>query len=482
MTSIRKESPAWTPVDSTPEPDTPSPLRIEEVLFEIVSYLDRPTLHSCLQVSKIWYRASIRVLWAAVQWKSSSWAASFIPEFKRYGHYAVELQDNFNADLDLIAKTCNSLRELRLTWTSATDITLQKVLQASPKISSLYLFSCRYLTQDALGIIGQLQSLQRLEIKNLTQVNEQTIVALLQACPLLDHLALEDVRLDQVMLNSLGATPLKLRTLSLTRSSPTGNLTRNLLRNSPQLREFSLARNLHTALTREDILPLRDMYKHLFSLNLESCKAITSEALLALFYTCPQLERVNVSGTMMDDVALNILAINCPKIFSLNISWCSQISDQGLSRFLHSYPGLRYLNITSTSFYSAAIFQEPAWACVGLETLIMNGMDMTRPHLSPQANHALMFLQLGRLSKLQDLALGGPYMDLQLSAGLARLDGLVCLHSIRITQLQTVLAEDEIRWFVTAWPTLRRAKFDNETLPRPWYRYFRRQRPHLVLG
>ncbi|KAG0344541.1 hypothetical protein BG004_004376 [Podila humilis] len=481
MTNLIIWQPEWTAIDKAlTDPGNPSPLRIEEVLYEIVSYLDRQSLHSCVLVSKVWYRASIRALWAAVQWKSSTWTASFVPEFKRYGHYARELQDNFNVDLDLVAKTCNSLLELRLTWTSATDVTLRKVLQASPRISHLYLFSCRYLTQDSLHTIGELQALQRLELKNLIHISEPTLVCLLLSCPKLEHLSLEDVRLDQILLDSLGSTSLRLKTLSLSRSSPTGNLVQCLLRNSPHLLDFSLARNLHTALSRDDMLAVGDVTKRLVNLNLESCKGITPDALVWFAETCPKLERLNMSGTLVNDTALEVMAVCCPSIVSLNLAWCSHISDQGLSRFMGAYHGLRYLNISSSTSFSAAIFSGP-WSCTGLESLIMSGLDMTRPHLNPQANHSLMFRQLGQLSNLQDLAMGGPHMDLQLSSGLSQLDGLSSLSSIRIMQLQTPLAEDEIRWIVGAWPLLKRAKFDADTLPRPWYRYFVRQRPHVVL-
>ncbi|KAF9409617.1 hypothetical protein BGZ94_001900 [Podila epigama] len=462
--------------------ESPSPLRIEEILVEIVSYLNRSSLHSCVQVSKIWYRASIRYLWAIVQWKSPSWASSFLPEFKRYGHYAVELQDNFKADLELIASVCNNLRELRLTWTSPTDAALHKVLLASPNITTLSLSSCRFLTQDSFAAISQLCSLQSLDLSNLTLVDEQSIVMLARACPLLEHLVFTDVRLDEILLDSLDMALFHLSTLRIVRSNPTGNLVQHLIQNTTRLTELSLARNLRMSLTVQQVLSFRDRLGHITLLNLESCKMITAEAFEILVHASPELERLNVSGTVIGDACLDVLPQLCPKIFSLNMSACPAISDQTLGRFLRSHAGLRYLNISSPEFYSAAIFDDPPWACTDLETLLMNGLDMTGPHYAPQENHSLMFLQLSRLSKLQDLSLGGPFMDLRLSAGMERLEGLESLCSIRITQLQTSLAEDEIRWIIEAWPKLKRAKFDHDILPRPWLRYFHRQRPHLVLG
>ncbi|KAF8936422.1 F-box and leucine-rich repeat protein 4 [Dissophora ornata] len=460
-----------------------SPLDIEEVLYEIVSYLDKHSLHSCVSVSRIFYRASIRALWSTVQWKNFGWTQSFLSEFERYGHYTVELHENYSADLDRIARICTNLHELRLSWTLATDEKLGSILQSSPKISSLFLYSCKSLTSRALSHITKLTGLRRLELKNMIHIDEPSLVAVLESCTMLEHLTLEDVRLDRIALESLGSTPLKIRTMALTRSSPTGNLVKNILRNSPLIKELSLARNVHSVLSMDDLLPLKDMYRHITNLNLESCKGVNSETLLSLVCACSELERVNMSGTNIDDATLAALADYCPKVTTLNLAWCSHITDTGLSRLLGSCKGLKFLDISTLDMISAAIFQpETPWSCTQLETLIMIGINMMRPWGSVQRNHSMMFNQLSRLESLQDLAIGGANLVLQLEAGLSKMEKLGNLESFRIKHLQTVLGEDEIRWLVEAWPKLKRVRFESGTLPAPWFRYFRRQRPHLVLG
>ncbi|KAI1296174.1 F-box and leucine-rich repeat protein 4, partial [Mortierella claussenii] len=445
-----------------------SPLDIEEILYEIVSNLDKQTLHSCISVSWIFYRTSIRALWSSVQWKNFAWTDSFLTEFERYGHYTIELHENYNADLDRIARICSNLRELRLSWTLATDEKLANILQRSPKISSLFLYSCRSLTTQSLAHIAGLSVLRRLELKNMIHIDEQSLVALLRACPLLEHLTLEDVRLDRIALDSLGSIPLKLRTIALTRSSPTGSLVKNLLRNVPMIKDFSLARNVHSNLSRDDLLPLRDIYKHISNLNLESCKGIGQEALIALIHTCPELERVNLSGTNIDDAGLEALSLHCPKVTSLNLAWCSQVTDRGLQRLLGSCSGLSFLDISTMDMISSAIFEpDSPWACTQLETLIIIGINMTRPRGSIESNHNMMFQQLSRLEGLQDLAIGGANLVLQLEAGLSQMGKLGNLESFRIKHLQTVLGDDEIRWLVEAWPKLKRVRFESGSLPAP---------------
>ncbi|KAG0294401.1 hypothetical protein BGZ98_001783 [Dissophora globulifera] len=460
-----------------------SPLDIEEVLYEIVSYLDKHSLHSCVSVSQIFYRASIRALWSSVQWKNFSWTESFLSEFDRYGHYTVELHENYNADLDRIARICCNLRELRLNWTLATDEKLGSIIHSSPKISSLFLYSCKSLTSQALMHVTTLAGLKRLELKNMIYINEASLVAVLKSCPFLEHLTLEDVKLGGIGLSSLGSTPLNIKTMALTRSSPSGSFVRNILRNSPDIEELSLARNVHSVLSEDDLLPLKDMYRRITSLNLESCKSVSGDALLALMFTCPELERVNLSGTNVNDPGLEALALYCPKVTTLNLSWCSQITDDGLSRLLGICAGLRFLDMSTLDIISAAIFQpERPWICTDLETLVMVGINMTRPRGSVTKNHAMMFNQLSRLENLLDLAIGGANLVLELEAGLSKMEKLGNLQSFRIKHLQTVLGEDEIRWLVEAWPNLKRVRFESGSLPAPWLRYFRRQRPHLVLG
>ncbi|KAG0213258.1 hypothetical protein BGX28_004831 [Mortierella sp. GBA30] len=469
-------------LSTSSRPRPPSPLEIEEVLLEIVLHLDRLSLYNCASVSKVFYRASVRALWTTVRWKNLTGNESFLSEFERYGHYAIELQDNFNADLDVIARICSNLRELRLTWTQAEDQKLENILKRSPKISRLFLYNCKPLTTLALSHIGNLEGLKRLELKNLIDVDEPSIVALLRSCPLLEHLVLEDVRLDGIILDSLGTTPLNITTLALTRSSPAGSLVRNILRNTPRIKDFSLARNVHSMLSVDDLLPLQDSYKHIVNLNLESCKGVDSGALIVLFHTCPNLGRVNVSGTRIDDMSLDALSASCPNLRSLNLAWCVHVTDEGLLRFLRLCSGLTFLDISTLDKFSAAIFQDPAWTCIQLETLIMIGIDMTRPRGSPEKNHAMMFNQLCRLENLQDLAIGGSNLVLELGAGLSKLGHLFRLESFRIKHLQTALGDDEIRWLIEAWPKLKRVKFESGSLPFPWLRYIQRRRPHLVLG
>ncbi|KAG0319057.1 hypothetical protein BGZ97_002851, partial [Linnemannia gamsii] len=430
-----KEQTEWLP------PQSPkSPLAIEEVLFEIVSRLDKHSLHSCVSVNKVFYRAAVRALWMSVQWKSSLSNPSFLPEMLRYGHNAIELQDNFDADLDIIAEKCTRLRELRLVWTQATDLKLHKILVASPNISTLYLYNCKPLTTLAFSHIQALSGLKKLEIKNMLHVDEASIAGILRSCPLIEHLVLEDVRLERVAMESLGVTPLRIRTLALTRSSPTGSFVRNILRNAPMLREFSLARNLHSALLTEDLLPGPDMYEHLVSLNLESCKTIASEALLAVLRLCTGLERINLCGTFVDDTALDVIASNSQRLTSLNLGWCAQISDVGLLQVLTASQQLIFLDISSHGVLTAGIFRpDLVWACSQLQTLIMVGIDMMHPGGLVQANHTMMYNQLSRLLCLQDLAIGAPYQDLQLEAGFDKMGELVNLESFRVHHLQTPL-------------------------------------------
>ncbi|KAG0005928.1 hypothetical protein BGZ65_009822, partial [Modicella reniformis] len=165
-----------------------SPLEIEEILYEIVSYIDKHSIHNYVSVSRIFYRASIRALWSSIQWRNMD--HPFLAEFDRFGHYAVELHDSYHADLDRIARICTNLRELRLNWTPPTDEKLENIFRSSPKISSLLLYSCVFLTPQGLAHIASLSRLRRLELRNMIQIDEASLVTLLRSCPLLEQLKL----------------------------------------------------------------------------------------------------------------------------------------------------------------------------------------------------------------------------------------------------------------------------------------------------
>ncbi|KAI8353038.1 hypothetical protein B0O80DRAFT_452966 [Mortierella sp. GBAus27b] len=460
-----------------------SPLEIEEVLHEIISHLDRNSIYSCVFVSRVFYRASIRVLWTSVYWKSFAQPDTFLSEFDRYGHNAIQLHDTHHADLKRVARICSHLRELRLNWTLASDEELEDIFRGSPKISYLSLFSCAKLSTQGLVNIAMLRQLRRLELRNMVNLDEPSLVTLLRTCTLLEHLALDDVRLSRITMDSLETTPLRITTLSLTRSSPTGSLVQSIVGNSPNIKKLSLARNTRSVLYKGNMLPHMDTYKHLSSLNLESCKRMDGDTILAVIHACLMLERVNLSGTHVDNAALEVLAVQCTKLVSLNVAWCRNITDQGLLRVLESCERLSFLDLSTANVISATIFwQQAPWTrCTQLKTLIMTGVNMALPPRSSQMNHTMMFQQLSRLESLQDLTIGDPSLELQIEAGLGTLEKLCNLESLRIKNLQAALGDDEVRWMIDAWPKLKRARFESGSLSTPWLRHFRQQRPHLVL-
>ncbi|KAF9167706.1 hypothetical protein DFQ26_003494 [Actinomortierella ambigua] len=507
-----------------------SPLNIQELLSAILLVTDRPTLLSCSLVSKAWYIPAMNALWRHVYWKPllEEGEAYFLEGLAKYGRHTIELQDNTMADMSLIAEHCPHLKCLRLSITTPDDSSLANLLARAPRISSLHLFCCRQLSSESIWSMARLTHLRVLDLRNLLHVDEDGLMAVLTNCPKLRQLCLEDVNLVGMTLQGLrqSGIRLELETLSLMRSNPRGEMIANFLRCSPELSSLSLARNYGVGLPEMVLHEVHESLIHMTFLNLESCKLIDNTSIMMLFVSCPLLTRVNVMGTAIEDSGLEQLANSCLALERLNIGYCHEITDAGARYVLDHCRRLKFLDLSGHLGLTARIFFGARWQCTGLESLVLADIDMSWPehhdfqeeeeekeeeeeegyetavavkrkeeeeeedeeidggaHQERDANHAAMFGQLSQLRHLKDLAIGGAKMSIRLSDGLDKLGELPCLESWQVRQLEGTLGEDEIRWLIEAWPlTLKRVRYDRDTWPKTWMRYYRRRRPRLLFS
>ncbi|KAG0236485.1 hypothetical protein BGW42_003391 [Actinomortierella wolfii] len=501
-----------------------SPLEIQELLSAILAMTDRATLPNCSLVARSWYLPAMHALWRYVQWKPllETGNALFLEGLAKYGRYTLELQDSTMADLDLIAKFCPQLQCLRLSITALHDMTLTNVLLHSPKITSLHLFCCRELTGESLKSMATLTHLRTLNLRNLQQVDEPALMELITRCQELTYLYLEDVNLKDISLRGLRQSEmhLKLETLSLIRSGPRSELIANLLRCSPRLKNLTLARSSGVVLPAPFLQEAHESLANLVLVDFESCRLISNDAMRVLFTASPGLVRINVMGTVIEDSGLRQLANSCLSLERLNLAFCHHITDTGARYVLDHCARLKSINLTSQLGLTADIFFGPKWRCRQLESLVLMDIDMSRAehHQSDHhqgevddaleesrgdtlatneeqdliamhtcaegdSNHVAMFRQLSQLHCLKDLTLGGSNMSIRLADGLDKLGTLPCLESWHVQQLEGTLADEEIRWLIEAWPkSLKRVRYDRNTLPKPWMRYYRRSRPHLLFA
>ena len=87
------------------------------------------------------------------------------------------------------------------------------------------------------------------------------------------------------------------------------------------------------------------------SLNIAYCTKITDEGMAALSNGLPQLQSLNISGcSNITDEGIRALASGCPQLQSLNTSGCWNITDEGIRALASGCPKLQSLNIDSNCY------------------------------------------------------------------------------------------------------------------------------------
>lgn len=117
-----------------------------------------------------------------------------------------------------------------------------------------------------------------------------------------------------------------------------------------------------TAFSDTALAYLASFCKNLKSLNLCGCvKAATDRALQAIGYNCSELERLNLGWCEnVGDLGVTSLAHGCPELRALDLCGCVLITDESVIALANRCPHLRSLglyycqNITDRAMYSLA--------------------------------------------------------------------------------------------------------------------------------
>lgn len=128
-----------------------------------------------------------------------------------------------------------------------------------------------------------------------------------------------------------------------------------------------------TSLSQDSLLtqPKRPLFTtSLTSINFSNCNKIETEGFEALFQHSHRLQDLNLMSTKVGDTALEILADNNKHLRSLVLTCCAAISAQGLSRILRTSRELESVSFMYCSRVSAMVFfQLPLWTCTQLREL-----------------------------------------------------------------------------------------------------------------
>lgn len=175
-------------------------------------------------------------------------------------------------------------------------------------------------------------------------------------------------------------------------------------------------------------------------------------------------------------------------LVSLNVDGARGIQSKSMVQLLEQCCGLKVLSAQGVVLNGRDLFHSPSglvpWSCRGLETLVIDieiyaAVTTTPPSQTVETVRYGVYHQLGRLTRLQHLGLGGghciigpkiePGVDLTLASGLDELSGLHCLEHLDVHRLVQHIRQAELAWMGFHWPRLRKIEAKKAISSRSMY-------------
>ncbi|KAI8349990.1 hypothetical protein B0O80DRAFT_531434 [Mortierella sp. GBAus27b] len=459
----------------------PSPMDLPELRHYLAEYLTASELAAATRVCKSWHRSFTPFLYREIHLRHNFGRRPSVRSVKANAEHirAVYLHtDPWNFSLEALVKV--ELIHLKFqvknleTWTR-----LATLLRQNPKLQEL-----------TIGTYGNKIGFQGF------------MEALASSCPKLRSLDVP-IALDGICARLLLDTAVRLRTLKMEGEliSPArmdrwplfanleqleltnilglpAELQLEMLRRSPQLK------SLVWFLTYDyDISKFPEIITthcpHLESLVLRN--AFTSVDIGSILDSCHRLSKLVLSDIEFDDRAQWSLSRHYSYLVHLDLACCGTVTSLMVQQVMVSCPRLDTFHALrldardilgvptmDTSGASGSIGdQQDAnqvlhpqdWVCTSLRELSIYICGLGG---KPVEWHRDVLRQLSRLTKLEDLRIGGwigPVIPrdglyLKLTSGLGVLSSLRRIQILKFERLWQEMEEDDVRWMVEAWPRL----------------------------
>lgn len=327
---------------------------VSELLLYILGFLESDALSRASRVNRHWRVNALHVLWRYPQLKTEASILHFAAQISQplpfdsfnYGSYGglvrqldlgrVRLQQNVHsAVLNQISQCCVNLQSLRL-WCESLDLAmLQKIVTASPSLSSLvvagHLRPCFDACNSSLeGFSAAIQRLQKLDVDvgfdGDAGRNQLVSLVIRNAGPQMKALRLVGADSDEQV--------------------------SHVLQKCPQLTSLIFR---WAAVTEASVLQIAEYCAELRLLDLRGCKqAVTAQSLAAVFKRCSKLEAIDISfigscDSIIDAIVTNATGTSLHTIF-LDGCKCSELSLMRLmARFGQS------LQVLSISWFEGSL-------------------------------------------------------------------------------------------------------------------------------
>lgn len=360
---------------------------LKSLIYQAMEFDDwyDPILHAMLQVSTEWNTLIKKSLLT-----SGDKIDLFVSQILKKAHYNLANVEEGVRDI-LTSDACrlkvHTLRPSRNVTDAELLVLCQNfrnvgVLELSNEAFALTpegiknaLLVCQQLTELSIGhpqditdtfleeISEGCTHLKRFELGSWTpNISNAQLAAFLQSCPALTHLLLPS-RDDIGMLRDMSSL---LTHLNIPDCQPDVTFFRS--ESAQKLTYLSLVSS--ASVTDQLLVALGENCKSLTSINLRSCTPFTAAGLQALLQGCPLIERLELSGEVVTDEMLQIIAEHGQNLKEIILPYCPNITDAGVLPIIVKFP-LKVLDLTSCKEISDNTLQAVAEHLGALEQLKM---------------------------------------------------------------------------------------------------------------
>ncbi|KAF9965240.1 hypothetical protein BGZ70_005182 [Mortierella alpina] len=266
----------------------------------------------------------------------------------------------------------------------------------------------------------------------------------------------------------------RIKSLSLCQAGLRQEFLVNLVRMCPSLEHLSLIDGWGFYPTSRFASVLSQVCPQLKRLEFrEQALDLQDEFFASLCSQLPRLEWIHAGRTGFSHSALESVRLHCKDVVSLNLDGARGVQSAALAQVLSTCRSLRVLSAHGVVLNGHDLNSGSAWACRGLETLVLDieiyatstGAQTPTTALtasSIQNVRERIYDRLSDLTRLQMLGLGGGHavgtergLDMTLASGLGKLTSLACLERLDLRRLVRAVGQEDFAWMVQHWPRFR---------------------------
>lgn len=255
-----------------------------------------------------------------------------------------------NSILRQIGYNCPNLIILNLSdCVSVSNSVVRTILQGCGKLQQLFLDRCTRISDAAFDIhqspfhtlVGCL-SLEAISLRGCSQVTGSLVTTLNNFCNNLKYLNLSQCKSTQSCMLKYIFEHGKLRSLNLSyidlnndTFSLLGAIPNELL---PSAQYISYSKLLKldlskSKLTDDSLRNIAHKLKELEEIRLQWCTNITDQGIIALVEACTFLKFIDLKSCLIGDAGMIAIAKHSKQLRTLDISWCTDITDYGIQQF-----------------------------------------------------------------------------------------------------------------------------------------------------